>query len=172
MKFYSPIRSNNSPPDAYSRKMYSTVPCVLFPKNFRMFGCDRIFWMHTSFFTEASASGCFFRSTIFIATASPDSRLMRSLTLEGHEMKNFTNLEENCSLNYLLTRHKHPRRVSEQDSNFPRILCSCSALPFLKLFLLSLREFSIHFTSPPLKLSVSVLVFCHFYILRNMPKAT
>lgn len=78
---HSPIRSNNSPPAAYSRKMYSMVPCERLPKNLRMFGCVRIFWMQTSFFTDCSASGCFCRSTIFIATASPDSRLISNFTL-------------------------------------------------------------------------------------------
>lgn len=78
---YLPIRSNNSPPAAYSRKMYSIDPCVRLPKNLRIFGCERIFWMQTSFLTDDSASGCFSKSIIFIATASPDWRFMSSFTL-------------------------------------------------------------------------------------------
>ena len=77
----SPIRSNNSPPAAYSRKMYSMVSCVRLPKNLRMFGCWRSLCMHTSFFTDSFASGCFSRSIIFMATASPDCRFMSNFTL-------------------------------------------------------------------------------------------
>lgn len=86
----SPIRSNNSPPAAYSRKMYSMDPCVRLPKNLRMFGWARIFCIQTSFLTDDSASGCFSRSTIFIATASPERRLMSNFTLEGCRRKILT----------------------------------------------------------------------------------
>lgn len=76
-----PILSKSSPPAAYSRNMYSMSPWLRCPKNLRMCGWLRAFWMQTSFFTEVPASGCFFRSTIFMATASPDWRLMSSFTL-------------------------------------------------------------------------------------------
>lgn len=61
--------------------MYSTLPCERLPKNRRICLSWSIFCMHTSFRTEFAASGCFFRSTIFMATASPVCRLISSFTL-------------------------------------------------------------------------------------------
>lgn len=76
-----PILSKSSPPAAYSRKIYSISFCRRVPKYLRMCECCNIFWIHTSFFTDADASGCFRVSTIFMATASPVCRFSNSLTL-------------------------------------------------------------------------------------------
>lgn len=78
---YSPILSKSSPPAAYSKKIYSVSFCLRVPKYRNICGCCKNFWMHTSFFTDANASGCFRVSTIFIATASLVCRFSNSLTL-------------------------------------------------------------------------------------------
>lgn len=49
--------------------------------------------MQTSFFTDAAASECFLRSTIFMATASPEILLTRSLTLHT-----ITNIRGDCEV--------------------------------------------------------------------------
>lgn len=78
-----PMRSNSSPPAAYSKKMYSISFWRRVPKYRKMCGCCKNFCMHTSFLTDADASGCFFVSTIFIATASPVCRFSNNLTLSN-----------------------------------------------------------------------------------------
>lgn len=76
------MRSNSSPPAAYSRNMYSMSFWQRVPKYRRICLWWSIFWMHTSFFTDVDASGCFFVSTIFMATASFVWRFNNSFTLQ------------------------------------------------------------------------------------------
>lgn len=134
--FFLPIRSNSSPPAAYSRNMYSIVPWLRLPKNLRMLGCESIFCMQTSFFTDAAASECFLRSTIFIATASPEILLTSNLTLHKHhfdvkgekrkrdKIEQFIIIECEWFINIIqqLTRHMHLRQASVRDSNSQRTL--------------------------------------------------
>lgn len=78
---YLPILSNNSPPEAYSRNMYSRLASLRWPKNLMMCVSRSNRWMQTSLRKLARASGCFSRSTIFMATASPVLAFVRSFTL-------------------------------------------------------------------------------------------
>lgn len=68
------------------------------PKNFIILGCFNMRCRHISFRTASAASGCFTRSTIFIATASPLSLFISSLTLLCdlvYKQKNFSINPEN-----------------------------------------------------------------------------
>lgn len=129
----SPILSNSSPPDAYSRNKYSMGPSLRLPKNLIIFSCSSILWIWTSFLTVSAASGCCCKLIILRATSSLVLLFTNNLTLWKREEILINILEQSSHKSHAqLSMQQHGIRHTSESQQHIIILVVPTSKPVYK----------------------------------------